>query len=321
LAEAKEAYDNKEYATAMSKAQAVENNENATGADKKSAKDLLAKAEKKLAEANNAGGGGGRVMGGDFAGGGVLDEGGGGRVGGRVADEFGGRTGGAMPLSTGSTAAQPLVMHPDRTAVPAVFYHDDTVEPGKTYRYRTRVNLWNRYVGQIKALKNPEDAKKAILHGEWSLWSDAVTITPTTRFFVSSLKPGTDKAVVEVWKWIAGKWIKRNFEPGVGEIIGGDAMVKAEELGDSAAGEKGDKEGKPRAESFSTGAVVLDIRVDQPVKVRQSKGKGAFEYRDQKSLVLVYLDPADGQVKERVQVLDNNDPLRKKLKSEGGDGG
>ena len=212
-------------------------------------------------------------------------------------------------------------MHPDRTSVPAVFYHDDTVQPGKTYRYRTRVNLWNRYLGQTKSLKNPEDARKAILHGEWSLWSEPVTITPTTHFFVSSLKPGTDKAVVEVWKWIAGKWIKRNFEAGVGELVGGDATLKVEELGDAAGDEKKDGKDKPRSESFSTGAVVLDIRVDQPVKVRIGKGKGAFDYRDQKSLVLVYLDPADGQVKERVQVLDNSDPLRKKLKSEAGDGG
>jgi hypothetical protein len=56
------------------------------------------------------------------------------------------------------------------------------------------------------------------------------------------------------------------------------------------------------------------------VKVRLAKGKGQFDYTERKSLVLVYLDPADGQVKERIQAMDASDPLRKKLKEQAGDG-
>ena len=50
----------------------------------------------------------------------------------------------------------------------ATWFHDDTVEPGKTYRYRLRVDLWNRYVNEPKNLANPEDARRVVLAGEWS---------------------------------------------------------------------------------------------------------------------------------------------------------
>ncbi|HQL55667.1 MAG TPA: hypothetical protein PLQ87_13235, partial [Phycisphaerae bacterium] len=43
---------------------------------------------------------------------------------------------------------------------------------------------------------------------------------------------------------------------------------------------------------------------------------GEFSYREAKSLVLVYLDPADGQVKERIADVDRSDPLYTKLKAE-----
>ncbi|MBI5865892.1 MAG: hypothetical protein HZB38_15595 [Planctomycetes bacterium] len=320
LKEAQAAYDKKDYTQAMTKAQAVVGNEHATKADHDKAQDLIEKADKKLAEAGGGGGGraplGGGRIGGDF--GGLEGDFGPTRFGG--GETLGGRGMGMMPTAA-PTGAQKLVTSPDDDKLPAVFFHDDTVEAGKTYRYRSRVNVWNRYVGRIRSLKDPEGAKLATLHGEWSFWSDPVTITPSTYFFVRSLKPGTDRVVLEVWKWIGGKWIKRPFEASVGEMIGGEVTLKPEEVEHLAKDEpKDDKKAsdKGRLENFTTGAIVLDIRVDEPTHVRVAKGKGAFDYREQKTLVVVYLDPADGQVKERTQAADQSDPLRKKLEADSG---
>ena len=79
-----------------------------------------------------------------------------------------------------------------------------------------------------------------------------------------------------------------------------------------------DDKGKPVYEEvdFSTGAVVLDLRFDEPVDVRTARGKGEFAYSPRPSLVMVYLEPADGQVKERVLEFDKYDPLKKKLDDE-----
>lgn len=320
LKEGRDLLAKKDYSGAASKFQAVVNNQNASTGDKGLAEKELERAQKKLAEASTPGSGGGRPISDvtpETRGGGIMED-----MGGSGRMEFSsGRPGAGPAASPVAGAAAPLVTHPERN-LPAAFYHDDTVMSGKTYRYRTRVNLWNRYVGRIKSLKDPAGARQAVLHGEWSEWSEPVMITPQTYFYVNSLKPGTDKVLVEVWKWVKGKWIKRNFEVGVGEIIGGDVTLKPEERGEEPASD-GDKKTTAKAEpdDFSTKAVVMDIRVEQPIKVRQNRGKGQFEYRDQKSLVLVYLDPADGQVKERIQAFDTNDPLRKKLKEQAGDGG
>ncbi len=203
-----------------------------------------------------------------------------------------------------------FVCDPQNDQKVALWFHDDSVESGKTYRYRMRARLWNRYVGQLRAVKNVEDAKKTLLAGEWSLPTGAVTVAPNTHVFVKGARTTKQAASVDVWKWLQGRWVRESFDVGVGDTIGGVKRIKT---GDT------DEDGKDVKEDvdFGTGAVVLDLRFDERVKIRAAAGrKGEFTYREVTSLVLVYLDPADGQVKERVQALDRDDPLRKKLEEE-----
>lgn len=272
LDKAREQYAAEDYAQAIQTAESVTNMEGATAVDKKKAKQILSAAQRKLEQAQ------------------------------RLAQSGGVPDRSAIQLE--------YVINP-KTKAPAIWFHDDTVESGKTYRYSLRVKLWNRYVGQMRLVKNPEYAREPVIAGDWSVASDPITVTPSTYFFVGGPKPGsTSEAVVEVWKWLKGSWIKERFDVRVGDIIGGVKTVKTDEL---------DAELKPvRTEvDFSTGAVVLDLRVDDPV-MQRIKGKGDFNYREAKSLVLVYLDPADGQVKERSAALDRNSPLRKKLDEQSG---
>jgi len=225
--------------------------------------------------------------------------------------------GGGVPgvaLTAGRTAprggereAFELVRHPE-TSAPAVWFHDDSVEPGKTYRYRARVKLWNRYVGRPRPLKNPEGAKRAVIAGEWSEPSEPITVTPSTYFFVTGSRP-PESAGIEVFKWRQGFWISERFDVGVGEVIGGVRTVEIPEW---------DEEGRQvRAPvDFTTGAVVLDLRFDEPVAERWRGQNGVFSYRERTSTVMVYLDPADGQVRERVMIFDRRDPTYRELKEQ-----
>lgn len=201
-----------------------------------------------------------------------------------------------------------VVLHPE-SRMPAMWAHDDTAESGKTYRYRARVTMWNRYVGLQRPLKNPEDAAKAVIAGEWSLPSEPITIRPSSYFFVRGPRIGSDAASVEVWRWREGSWIQQAFDVEVGDQIGGIRNVRTGDID-----ERGDE---VRADvDFSTGAIVLDIRADEVVPDRIAGRDGAFTYQDKTSLVVVYLDPADGQVKQRVQLLDRYDPIRKELQDQ-----
>lgn len=210
-----------------------------------------------------------------------------------------------MPASGGETVE--LIAHPE-TGAPAVWMHDDTVEAGKTYRYRMRVKLWNRYVGRMRAAQDPEDAKRTVVSGKWSYPSEPVTVTPNTYFFFSGGRP-PDSASTDVWKWLKGRWFKQRFDVSIGDVIGDMRKIKTGEY---------DEEGDEiRTEvDFTTGVVVLDLRFDERIDSRWPGKDGRFSYRDKKSTVMVYLDPADGQVKEKVLIFDRSNPKKKELEDE-----
>lgn len=211
----------------------------------------------------------------------------------------------AMPVWQGPTQ---LVTNPEKEGEPALWFHDDSVAPGKTYRYRLRVKLWNPYVGRRASLRDPALADKTVLVGEWSLPSAPITVAPRRHFFVRGPVFGEPAATVEVFTWHKGNWLKEDFKVRVGDAVGEPREVRTGEL---------DKDDKPKRETvdFGTGALVLDLRFDEPVLLRRAAGKqGEFAYREAKTVALVYLDPVDGQVKERLSEVDRNDPIYKKVK-------
>lgn len=294
LRDARKALRSKDYETARARANEAANNSDAKPKTAADARKLLAEIEKKLAA--------GSPIGVDPRLAGLAG------VGARMASG-GGASPGAAPEAAASGT---LVTHPEREHEVALWFHDDSVESGKTYRYRLRAKLWNRYVGMLRAVKDINDAKTAVLVGEWSLPTSPITVAPSTHLFVKSGRSNKQAASIEVWKWRSGEWISESFDVAVGDTIGGVKRVKTGEV------DENDREIREDVD-FTTGAVVLDLRFDERVKVRAAAGKqGEYTYREVTSLVLVYLDPADGQVKERVQALDRDDRIRKRLVRESG---
>lgn len=288
---AKKEYREKHYPAARELAQRVSQNPEANVAQKKEADDLVKKSDDAIAKETGAGGGGRVARGGEGTG--FISRGGEGVLTGR----------GGGPTAV---VEQKLIKNPE-SGEPAVWFHDDTVEAGKTYRYRMRVLLWNRYVGKIKALSDPAKAKLATVAGEWSQPTDPITVAPATHFFAKSPKVGTSLAMLDVFKWDAGKWLRQTFEAGPGDLVGGLKKIRTDETDDKGRAVQKDVD-------FSTDAVVLDVRPKETVRVRLPAKEG-YTVREQDSLVIVYLDPADGQVKERVQAFDRSDPLRRKIDS------
>jgi hypothetical protein len=303
LRQARDAYKQKDYNTAHQLASRVLDNEHARKSDQRAAEKLLRDIQRRREKEQPTGGaiGAGGMVGGRYGGGMQMMGGGPRGMGGGAADA--GARGAFMRPD------QPSELYRDpETNQPAIWFHDDTVESGKTYRYRMCARLWNRYVGRMRPLQNPEDAKQSVLTGEWSLPSDPITVTPSTYFFVRNPRLDKKSASMEVWKWREGEWLDERFDIEVGDVIGGVEKVKLEEW---------DEDGKQIRQDidFTTDALVLDLRFDEPIKHRVSAGSG-FNYSEKTTLVLVYLDPADGQVKERVQLFDKYDPIRKKLEDE-----
>ncbi len=214
-----------------------------------------------------------------------------------------------LPLSDAALTDPPgdgLLTEPG-TGRAAVWLHDQSVEPGRTYRYRLRVNLWNCYVGRPRLLKRAAQAERSVLLGRWSEPSAPISVAPDRYFFVCGAQPRQVTVTVEVWKWHGGDWVSRRFRVGVGDLIGGVCDVKL--------GRGPDQDPDAQRIDFGTRAVVLDLSFDEPLSVRQPALKaGPFTYRDTRSAVAAIFDPLCGQLQQRWAAIDRYDPLRRMLK-------
>ncbi len=105
----------------------------------------------------------------------------------------------------------------------ALWAHDLGVEPGATYRYRTRVVLNNPLFRKSSEL-DPDDAdqqaltKNPLSRGEWSKWSDSVVVGAEEYFFVTGGTNGT-QANIELYKIFYGQYRKSSLKVAPGDEL------------------------------------------------------------------------------------------------------
>lgn len=138
---------------------------------------------------------------------------------------------------------------------PLLFWaHDDTVEPGKSYRYRIRLGVFNPIAGtnqfreQDKSLKN-----KVVLWSGFCDTTETVDIPGTLYFFPREIQEATKAVTVQVSRYMLGYWYSKDFTVKQGELIG--------KVGEYKITEEEEKEGVTVAETvdYATGAVLVDI--------------------------------------------------------------
>ncbi len=100
--------------------------------------------------------------------------------------------------------------------------HDLAVEPGRTYRYRTRYVINNPVFGRGASLSADQQSMAAspTLTSGWSEWSEPVSVPFNEYFFVTSASEGDAlggaRASVEVFRFYYGYWRRgtATVEPG-----------------------------------------------------------------------------------------------------------
>lgn len=209
--------------------------------------------------------------------------------------------------------------------------HDMGVEPGATYRYRTRVVV-NNPLFRKQADIDPDDAQQQALardpfaRAQWSEWSERVVAGAREYFFVTSASEGAagttepDKTTIELYRMYYGHYRKSTLNVSPGDIlaatlrVSGDLLafdteaIEAAEAADAIAALQEDEpdtqlpEGiseLPSRLSIEIGAYVLDIY----------PGQGQTEAalgREQTPIMQVVLRDADGRVVVRTDVGDEN---------------
>ncbi len=140
---------------------------------------------------------------------------------------------------------------------PIVFWaHDDTVEPGNSYKYRVRIGVLNPVAGKNEvADEYSAYNSKVILWSEYCDVSEPVMIPERLYFFPLNVQETAEAVDVQVCKYALGYWYSEKFVVKRGEVIGNTAEVKPPEQKE----EQDENLILPKKIDYTTGAVIVDV--------------------------------------------------------------
>lgn len=162
------------------------------------------------------------------------------------------------------------------------WFTDTTAKPGETYRYRLRVLAYNPHAGLIAKLRDPEDAAKVILAGEWSEWSDPIALPPAQYLFFTLVDAADKSARLELYNWENNEWKK-----GIGTLGLGQAI-----------------DFEDRYQRFRYDGVIVAMESGRMHAERNADPRRGVRYRDPRETEAVTLVTASGDVEERLVARD-----------------
>ncbi len=101
-----------------------------------------------------------------------------------------------------------------------VWAHDDTVKPGKTYRYRIRYTIANPVYGTQQLCKPAALAAEFAITSEKSDWTAPIAVESDSNFFAKGVGP-KGSITFDVFKWQNGVWDKKTVNADPGDTIAG----------------------------------------------------------------------------------------------------
>lgn len=207
--------------------------------------------------------------------------------------------------------------------------HDMGVQPGATYRYRTRVAINNPLFRKGPVL-DPDDAAlqetsmQPFVHGEWSDWSDNIVVGAREYFFVAKAAPDggpsgrVPNASIEVYRMYYGSYRRSTltltpgdpvrasvrmpeglylFDTAQIEAAAASAVLLAVEEPDALPAGVSEA---PRRLQIQLGAYVLDV-VTRPISATDQFGAKV-------TVAEVVLRDRDGAVLVRSSLEDSSSP-------------
>ncbi|MCH2133455.1 MAG: hypothetical protein MK116_06875 [Phycisphaerales bacterium] len=178
--------------------------------------------------------------------------------------------------STDAASTAPGVRIVDESNEIWVWAYDVSIEPGKTYRYRLVLVVYNplfaRKLSLVEEQKHLSESLIKVVDA--SEWSDPIRAQPPLRVLASRAVPsglgnnsgrlGYGEAVAEVWRFHRGQWYSRSFTVQPGDVIG------------RAGVPDGDSTSTVGPVDFSTGWYVVDIIPRSDATRSETRlGKGA----------------------------------------------
>ncbi len=106
-----------------------------------------------------------------------------------------------------------------------VWAHDETVKPGKSYRYRIRYSISSPVYATQRLCKPQSLAAVFTITSEKSDWTAQVNVESDANFYASAIGP-KGSVTFDVFKWQGGVWTMKTVDVNPGDaIIGTDWTV------------------------------------------------------------------------------------------------
>jgi len=187
-----------------------------------------------------------------------------------------------------------------------IWTHDLSVEPGATYRYRTRVFLYNPLFARSRQLLEAQQdrAKSFTIESLASDWSSPVEIRPPVEFYVVRASEdggsmGLGEVRVEMYRYFDGSRRSTQFNVQPGEQIGRNVTVPGA--------------GGAVAVDFSTDWYLVDVVADPA-----ASGGSGLDRDDDATVICRRIDGTELRLRIPSRQLVNQDRIR--LKTDAGQG-
>ncbi len=200
---------------------------------------------------------------------------------------------------------------------------DDTLDPGKSYRYRIRLGVFNPIAGTNKFKQQSKSYKDVvILWSEFSDTTEPISIPRRIYLFAKEIQEAAKMVTVQVSKYVLGYWYSKDFVVRQGEAIG--KLVELERpASNESRGIRGfplseanrypsmrdprrmdyfrpeDRAREPESIDYSTGAVLVDA-----IPVNDWSGRGSLRPRHYFDMLYSF----DGTTIERTAISNGNWP-------------
>jgi hypothetical protein len=145
-----------------------------------------------------------------------------------------------VPLPPGQVAPPPALGPGDVT----IWAHDDSVQPGHTYRYKLRYILRNPVFQTTGVCKPQSLAATFWMKSVDSAWSPDINVKSETNFFAVNTSPVGGRVKFDIFRWKNGIWQQQTVDATPGDMVG-----STQGTGTTAV-------------DFKTGLTLVDVRPD-----------------------------------------------------------
>lgn len=151
--------------------------------------------------------------------------------------------------------AVPLLTDQCKAGIVQIWLHDTGCRPGKTYRYRLRLEMLNPLFDSMRWAEEPDNAPGLTLEAG-SDWSAPVTVPPATTYFLVDGSKSTGKIKFEIYRTALGQWLGQEVSVRLGDTLGAAETRKLIYPGMR-------RETVEKEVDFATGCVVVDCDFDK----------------------------------------------------------